>query len=203
MKPLIIILLLTFFNACSSDKKETAKTEKYSIDPAIIADASRYTRTENGELQGQIQVTMYINDSVEVENHKNHERIPYNISTSEDKDTLTIVGWAAAFQNAGMGYMIKITTDGYEVFYGIDTGIDGNYKLNSGDPAYSHGIWVPAVKSKLVLSKKPEPSKPGIHPLLGFVDFETRDFYEKNKKNEKVEDVLDKIKVRMSAYFKT
>ncbi len=200
MKPLIIILILTFCYSCSSDKKETTKTEKYSIDASIIPDVMKYTRNYDGDLQGQLRIIMYNNDTVVADNYTEGQMTPYSISIFENKDTITIVGWVAAFQTAGMGYMIKISENGYEVFYGIDTGMSGNYKLNPGDSAYSQSIWVPAIKSKLVLSLKPEP---GIHPLHGFVDFETQDFYEKNTKNEKVEDSLDKYKVRMSAYFIT
>ena|SRR5688572_5649208 len=196
-KTILTVAALLCLFSCSS-KKGSNKSFGYVIDKNIKAEVEKRITKEEGMILGQMDVRLLENDMEVQSTFGKDKKIPFFTMTSVNKDLISISGIAGMF--SGFGFELYIQGDSCGVFLYITTDDPEIYKAEKTDTAYKGGLLVPTRNSKVILSRMPNPKElSASKPLEGYVEFESKEFYQKSDDGDEDK----KIKMFIKAYFKT
>jgi hypothetical protein len=188
-------LILLQFLSCNA-QTEHIPAGTYGIDPSIKTAVDKSIKKDGNMVLGHMDIKMFEDDK-EIHNTFNTDKkIPFLTRTNIYGDIISISGFSGMF--AGFGFILNIRGDSCEIFFNIATDAPNVYKLNATDTTYTSGLLVPTTSSKVILSEKPNiKALTKFKPLDGYVEFESREYYEKSNGKDK------RFKIAIKTYFRT
>lgn len=192
MKTAIAIVILLLISASLYSQINDSPIVKYLVDKSIKDSIDVNTETHNNVTMGKMECIMIANDDTLFDSHKKGKKISFFVMPFLSHDSIQLLGFAGMF--AGFGFNALIKGDSCQIYHYVKTDDSEIYKLNKTDTTYSIGLNVPSIKSKLILTNKLE-YKEG-ESIEGFVELESREYYEKANGIEK------KYRIYIRAYFK-
>ncbi len=190
---IVLMLQLSCTNQNSNKQNQVSKTNKfYSVDDNIVAEIDKSLKQFDSTANSSLFYRTFENEKVISENFIGNTPVPALAFTD-------IIDGAIAIDclngiDDGLGYSLIISKDTCFIRLHLLSKDSITFSNNmQSTPEYS--LFVPSVKSKIILANDPEFSKEEI--VQGYIELTSEYFYERTNNQ------VRKLKFELQSYFKS